>query len=97
MIQAVYKDTVIAQSEKTIFLEGNHYFPAEEVETKYLIPNNHRTTCPWKGQSQYYDISVSDKTPNAAWHYPEPKEAASDIKGHIAFDTSIIEVKDLSE
>ena len=95
LIQAIYNNTILAQSDKTYFLEGNHYFPAENVKTEFLEPNQFQTTCPWKGQAHYYDSLEPEKAKNIAWYYPEPKEAAKDIKGHIAFDTRLVEVKEI--
>jgi len=85
MIEATYENAILARSEKTIFLEGNHYFPAIDVKKEYLIPSDTHTTCPWKGLASYYDVKVNMLNKDAAWYYPEPKEAAKQIKGYIAF------------
>lgn len=85
-MKAVWNDKVIAQSNDTVIVEGNHYFPPESIRKDYFKPNNHTTVCPWKGTAQYYDIEVDGKTnSNAAWYYPEPKEKAENIKDHVAF------------
>jgi uncharacterized protein (DUF427 family) len=85
MIEAIFENTVLARSDQTIFLEGNHYFPEKDVHKEYLIPSDLHSTCPWKGLASYYDVKVNTINKDAAWYYPEPKEAASQIKGYIAF------------
>ena len=67
-------------------VEGNHYFPADSVNRKYLIASDTTSVCPWKGTANYYSVQVDDKiNADAAWYYAEPKPAAAEIKGHIAF------------
>ena len=86
MVQAIWNDTVIAESDETIAVEGNHYFPPSAVKKELLADNSSHTTCPWKGVASYYDIVVDGETNGgAAWYYPEPKSAASEIKDYIAF------------
>ena len=85
-MKAIWNDQVIAESSNTIVVENNHYFPADSVEKDLLISSNTHTTCPWKGEASYYTIQVNGKqNMDAAWYYPEPKPAASNIKGYIAF------------
>lgn len=85
-MKAVWKDTVIAESEHTVMVEGNHYFPEASVKREFISFSNHKTSCPWKGQASYYSVNVNgDVNPDAAWYYADPKEAASNIKGHVAF------------
>ena len=84
-MKAVYEGTVIAQSENTILIEGNHYFPESDVKMEYLIPSETHSTCPWKGLASYYDVKVNTVNKDAAWYYPEPKDAAKEIKGYVAF------------
>lgn len=85
-MKAVWKDTVLAESDETIVVEGNHYFPPESVNKEYLHESDHQTRCPWKGFASYYDVVVEgDVNKNAAWYYPEPKEVASQIKDYVAF------------
>lgn len=85
-MKATWNDAVIAESDGTVVVEGNHYFPRESVKTEYLQPSTKHTVCPWKGEASYYDLVVNGKTnQDAAWYYPEPKEAAAEIKDHIAF------------
>ena len=86
MTYAIWDDTVIAQSDGTVVVEGNHYFPPDSIEWDLLSANSRQTTCPWKGVARYYDITVDGKTNRAAaWQYQSPKAAARDIKGHLAF------------
>lgn len=85
-MKAVWNGVVIAESEHTRKIEANHYFPLDSVNSEYLKPSTHLTTCPWKGEASYYTISAGGKTnENAAWYYPNPKEAAKEIKDHVAF------------
>jgi uncharacterized protein (DUF427 family) len=85
-MKAVWKNNVIAESDDTVMVEGNHYFPEASVNREYISFSNHKTSCPWKGQASYYSINVNgDVNPDAAWYYAEPKEAAANIKGRVAF------------
>ncbi|PIQ78404.1 MAG: hypothetical protein COV79_05300 [Parcubacteria group bacterium CG11_big_fil_rev_8_21_14_0_20_41_14] len=85
-MKAVWNNTIIAESNNTIIVEGNHYFPPESVKKEYLEPSDYHTTCPWKGKASYYHVVVDgNKNENAAWYYPEPKEAARNITGYLAF------------
>lgn len=85
-MKATWNNTVLAQSDKTIVVEGNHYFPPESVDREHFRESSTHTTCPWKGLASYYDVVISDKVnKDAAWYYPEPKEAAKQIKNHVAF------------
>lgn len=94
-MKAVYKGIVLADSEDTVFLEGNHYFPFESVGREYLKKSNTQYTCPWKGEAQYYNITLPEvSVEDGAWGYPEPNEAAHDIAGRIAFDKDKIEIKE---
>ena len=85
-MKAVWKDKVIAQSDRTEVVDGNHYFPPDSINRDYFRPSDKITTCPWKGDASYYDIVVGDEiNKDAAWYYPEPKDAAKQIKDHVAF------------
>jgi uncharacterized protein (DUF427 family) len=85
-MKAIWNDTVVAQSDQTVVVEGNHYFPADSIRQEYFQPSEHHTSCPWKGVASYYTLTVDGKTnPDAAWYYPDPKSAAEQIKGRIAF------------
>ncbi|KRG71681.1 DUF427 domain-containing protein [Pseudoxanthomonas dokdonensis] len=86
MTQAIWKDTVIADSERTVEVEGNPYFPPASLQTRYLRPSDHTSVCPWKGTAHYYDVVVGDQVnANAAWYYPDPKPNAAHIRDHVAF------------
>jgi len=85
-MKAIWNGTVIAESDDTVIVEGNHYFPAGAVDKKYLLPSNTKTTCHWKGEASYHTVFVDgDANPDAAWYYANPKEAAAQIKDRIAF------------
>ncbi len=86
MPRAIWKGAVLAESERTEVVEGNQYFPPDAVRREYLKPSATHTTCPWKGVASYYDVVVNGETNrDAAWYYPEPKAAAQNIKGYVAF------------
>jgi len=85
-MKAIWNDQIIAESENTVVVEGNHYFPPDSINQEFFKDSDKQTSCPWKGTASYYHIEVDGKTNNdAAWHYPEPKDAAQEIKDHIAF------------
>ena len=85
-MKATWNNTVIAESNDTVVVEGNHYFPPESVNKEYFQESNSHTTCPWKGEASYYNVVVNGETnKDAAWYYPEPKEAAAEIKDRVAF------------
>ena len=86
MAQATWQGVVLAQSDETIEIEGNQYFPPDSVDRQYLEDSATHSTCPWKGEASFYTIVVNEnKNPDAAWYYPAPKEAAAEIKGYVAF------------
>lgn len=86
MAQAIWNGVVLAESDDTIIVEGNHYFPPESINQDYFADNASHTTCPWKGVASYYDVVVDGKTNGgAAWYYPQPKDAANEIKDYVAF------------
>ncbi len=86
MARAMWKGAVIAESDRYEVVENNVYFPADSVKPEYIQPSDHHTTCGWKGVASYYNIAVNGEVnANAAWYYPEPKDAAKAIKGHVAF------------
>ena len=86
MMKAIWNGTVIAESDDTVIIEGNHYFPPESVTNGLLRSTDTTSVCPWKGTANYYTIVVDGETnPDAAWYYAETKEAANDIRGRIAF------------
>ncbi|HTM94981.1 MAG TPA: DUF427 domain-containing protein [Croceibacterium sp.] len=85
-VEAVWKDQVIARSDRTVVVEGNHYFPPEDVDSSLLEKSDTTTVCPWKGIAHYYSVDVDgERLENAAWYYPEPKPKAEQIRGRIAF------------
>jgi uncharacterized protein (DUF427 family) len=86
MAKAIWNHQVIAQSEETVMVEGNHYFPHEAVNWEFFKENETHTVCPWKGTASYYDVVVDGEVNrNAAWYYPAPSNAARQIKDHVAF------------
>jgi uncharacterized protein (DUF427 family) len=85
-MRAIWHDAVLAESDDTVVVEGNHYFPADSIRGENFRPSDTHTTCPWKGVASYYDVVVGDDVnKDAAWYYPEPKDAAAEIKGRVAF------------
>lgn len=85
-MRAVWHDAVLAESDDTVVVEGNHYFPADSLRAEHFRPSATHTVCPWKGEASYYDVLVGDEVnEDAAWYYPETKEAAAEIKGRVAF------------
>ena len=85
-MKATWNNTTIAESDKTVVVEGNHYFPAATINKDYFQPSDTHTTCPWKGEASYYNIVVNGQVnKDAAWYYPEPKDAAAEIKDYVAF------------
>jgi len=86
MPQAKWKNTIIAESNATVIVDGNHYFPADSLNQECFTESSETTVCGWKGTANYYDVTVDGETnPGAAWYYAEPKEAAANIKGYVAF------------
>ena len=85
-MQAIWNNAVIADSGDTVVVEGNHYFPADSLKREHFRDSSKQTTCPWKGTASYYDVIVGDQVnAGAAWYYPEPKSAAAEIRGRVAF------------
>jgi uncharacterized protein (DUF427 family) len=85
-MKAVWNGAVIAESEDTVVVEGNHYFPIASVNQVLLEPSNHTSVCPWKGTASYYSLNVNgERNANAVWYYAQPKEAARQIQGRVAF------------
>lgn len=85
-MKAIWNGETIAESDDTVVVEGNHYFPADSVRQEYLTGSDLTSVCPWKGTASYYSLSVhGEVNENAAWFYPEPKEAAEEIRGRVAF------------
>ena len=85
-IEAVWNDTVIAHSDRTVIVEGNHYFPREDVDMSCLERSDTTSTCPWKGVAHYYNVEIDgEMCADAAWFYPDPKSEAEHIRDRIAF------------
>lgn len=85
-MKATWNGATIAESDDTIVIEGNHYFPREAIRQEYFADSSTHTTCPWKGEASYFNVVVDGETnKDAAWYYPEPKPAAAEIKDRVAF------------
>jgi uncharacterized protein (DUF427 family) len=85
-MKASWNGATIAESDDTIVIEGNHYFPREAIRQEYFQESNTHTTCPWKGEASYFSVVVNGETnKDAAWYYPNPKPAAAEIKDYVAF------------
>ncbi len=85
-MKAIWNGTTVARSDETVVVEGNHYFPPDSVRWDHLTEPTETSVCPWKGTASYYDVVVDGAdNPGAAWYYPGPKEAAAEIKDHVAF------------
>ena len=85
-MRAIWNGAVLAESDKTVVVEGNHYFPPDSVKREYLQSSNTHTTCPWKGRASYYNVVVGGSVnQDTAWYYPDPKPAAAHIKDYVAF------------
>lgn len=86
MPQAVWNGAVIADSDETVVVEGNHYFPRDAINAEFFEPSDAHTVCPWKGTASYFDVVVDgERNAGAAWYYPDPKPAAAEIKDRVAF------------
>jgi len=85
-MKAIWKDKIIAESDETVIVEGNHYFPADSLVADAFQKSDHTSACPWKGTANYYHVVVDGETNrDAAWYYPQPKDAAKEIAGRVAF------------
>ncbi len=85
-MKAIWNGTVVAESDDTVVVEGNHYFPRSALKDDYVLPSNTHTMCSWKGQASYLTLFVDgNANPDAVWFYPDPKEAAAEIQGRVAF------------
>jgi uncharacterized protein (DUF427 family) len=90
-MKATWRGAMLAKSDDTVVVEGNHYFPPASIDRDYFSESDTHTTCPWKGEASYYNILVnSEVNKDAAWYYPNPKEAASNIKNRIAFWEGVV-------
>jgi uncharacterized protein (DUF427 family) len=85
-MKAIWHGAILAESDDTVIVEGNHYFPAASLVHEHFAPSGTTTVCPWKGTASYYHVRVDGRdNADAAWYYPEPKAAAEQIRGHVAF------------
>jgi uncharacterized protein (DUF427 family) len=85
-MKAIFNDVVIAESNETVVVENNHYFPPQSLKREYFLASDRKSTCPWKGLASYYSVNVAGKTgEDVAWYYPSPSAAAHEIKDHVAF------------
>lgn len=85
-MKAIWNNTVIAESDDTVLVEGNHYFPESALKREFVTASNHKTICPWKGQASYYSLLVNGEVnQDAVWYYPDPKPEAASIKHRVAF------------
>lgn len=86
MVRATFNGRVIAESDDTVVVEGNHYFPRASLDDEYVSTSEHTSVCPWKGTASYLHVTVDGQTAeNAVWYYPDPKDAAKQIKDRVAF------------
>jgi uncharacterized protein (DUF427 family) len=86
MARAVWNGAVLAESDRTVVVENNHYFPADSIRKEFFRPSQTHTVCVWKGTASYYNVEVNGQVNrDAAWYYPSPSPAAAHIKGHVAF------------
>lgn len=91
IMKAVWNNHVLAESDNTVEVEGNQYFPKDSVNMEYFEDSPNRSECPWKGSAYYYHITINGNTnENAAWYYPDPKPAASEIKNKVAFWKGVV-------
>ena len=85
-MKAIWNGQLLAESDNTVVIEGNHYFPKESIKSEYFQTSETNTYCPWKGTASYYSLNVKgEENKDAAWYYPEAKEAAKVIEGYVAF------------
>jgi len=85
-MKAIWKGTIIAESDDTVVVEKNHYFPEAALRKEFVRLSGHHSFCPWKGEASYYSLRVDgESNPNAVWYYADPKEAAKQVKGRVAF------------
>lgn len=85
-MKAVWNRATLAESDKTIVIEGNHYFPPDSINKEHFQDSSTHTHCPWKGEASYYNVVATDQVnQDAAWYYPDPKPEAAEIKDYVAF------------
>jgi uncharacterized protein (DUF427 family) len=92
-MKVTYKGKLLAESDETIVVEGNHYFPPKSVNMEFFTDSKTHTVCPWKGLASYYNLKVNgEEVKDAAWYYPQPSDAAQQIQGYVAFYTNKVSV-----
>ena len=85
-MKAIWNGQVVAESDDTVLVEGNHYFPSATLKQEFVLPSNQRSSCAWKGEARYYTLFVDgDTNPDAVWYYPDPKPPAAMVKDRVAF------------
>jgi uncharacterized protein (DUF427 family) len=90
-MRAVWNGVTIAESDDTVVVEGNHYFPKSSIQCEYFTESTKQTVCPWKGTASYFDVVVDGQTnAAAAWYYPTPKDAAKEITDRVAFWKGVV-------
>ncbi len=90
-MKATWNGTILAESDDTVVVEGNHYFPADSLRRENFASSDKHTSCPWKGEASYLHVQVNGETnPDAAWFYPTPKDAAAEIKDRVAFWKGVV-------
>ena len=90
-MRATWNDRIIAESDDTVVVEGNHYFPADSIAREFFEESATTSTCPWKGEASYYSLTVDgERNEDAAWYYPTPKPAAAEIKDRVAFWKGVV-------
>lgn len=95
MVKAVWNGTVVAESEDTVVVEGNHYFPREAVVDRHLTGSDTHTVCPWKGTADYYTLEADgQRSEDAAWFYPDPQEKAEQIRDRVAFYGNAVTIEE---
>ncbi len=91
MPKATWNGVVIAESDDTVVVEGNHYFPHDSIKREYYKPSDQTSVCPWKGKASYYTLEVNgERNEDAAWYYPEPKPESENIKNRVAFWRGVV-------
>lgn len=89
-MQAIWNNTVIAESDDTVLVEGNYYFPESSLKREFITFSNHKSSCAWKGQASYYSLLLhGELNTNAVWFYPDPKPEAEMVRGRVAFASSV--------
>ncbi len=95
MARVHWKGALLAESNDTVFVEGSHYFPPSSLDRQYFTDSDYHSACPWKGTARYYHVVVDgDKNTNVAWYYPDPKDAAANLRGYVAFFWGEVDIEE---